>query len=343
MGDLYVPAQQKLWIGEQATFGTAIDPAAGSWDMVHCAGAVITPDVNIIDVKADRGQRYKDIDDVHHTEDGAMPKVTISGLPVRMADLARFLMLFFHNCSEGTTPLFTNTFTLPTTIWPDFASNEGLFCSVIQINPAATDDQQVNDCICQKLTLKCSPKGLLTADIELVGRGSVTNNAAGSATPSEAAATFFTWEQIDRCTIDVAGGGANSVTPMEWQLELGWNKIIPSGMGGTGSFANFTLDEFTGKFTAPLAWDTTTKNLLSNLQTKARIEVNVGWGNASPGTVAADLDFALCGTFESVEVQRGDLLLNGITVDLKTDVANSKVPITAIIADSDEKGYTVLS
>ena len=46
MGDLYVPPEQELWIGEQATLGTAINPASGSWDMVHCAGAVITPDVN---------------------------------------------------------------------------------------------------------------------------------------------------------------------------------------------------------------------------------------------------------------------------------------------------------
>lgn len=342
MGDLYTPTETRVWLGEQATWGTAVDPVTGDWDEIQALEVAIVPDVTIMDIKSNHSQRYKDIEDVHHNENGAMPKTTISNIAVRKTDLARFLMLFFHNCSEGTTPLFAKTYTLPTTIWPDFlGSNDGLFCSVLGIHPAATDDWQINDCIVQKLTFKCSPKGILTADLELVGRGVLTNNAAGSATPTKAAASFWAWEQIDRFTINVAGGGANAVVPMEWQLELNW-KIIPAGFDA-GNVGNFVLDDFTGKFTAPLAWDAVTKNLVANLQSRTRIEVNVGWGNASPGTVDGDLDFALCGTFESVEVQRGDLLLNGITIDLKTDLANSKIPLTVIVADSDEKGYTELS
>jgi len=333
----YVGTETVLWIAEQATFGTAIaDDAADSWHEIQSVGGKIAPDVNIIDVKGDRGYRYPDVEDFHHTEDGAMPAAIISDIPIRKTDLARFWMLFFHNCTEGEEAPFSKTFTIPTT-YPDFSANGGLFCSVIHKMPVAASSWKINDCICQHLNLKNSPKSVVTGSVDLVGRGATSTTADPDATQLLAPATFFTWERMARFTYAVGGGNLSPV-PYAWDLDLRW-KITPAGADGSGLFQTFILDEFAGTFKATLLWDANTKLLFSKLADKTAVEFNVGYGNASAGTVDGDFDISGHGLLNAASIERGDTLNKEITINLVGDEENSKVPITIIVADGEDKAY----
>ena len=173
--------------------------------------------------------------------------------------------------------------------------------------------------------------------VDLVGRGATSTTAAPTATQALAAASFLTWEQMDRFTYDI-GGGALSPVPFAWDLDLTW-KITPAGANGSGLFQTFVLDEFAGTFKATLLWDANTKLMFSTLAAKTSIEFNVGYGNATPGTVDGDFDIAGHGILNTASIERGDTLNKEITINLIGDEANSKVPITIIVADADDKGY----
>lgn len=341
MADIYDPKEITLLIAEQATFGTAIaDDAAASWHLIQCKGGGISPDVQIIDAEADRGYRYKDVDDYYHTELGGMHKITIPDMVVRKNDMARFSQLFFHNCTEGASTPFSKVFTIPTA-YPDFSADEGLFVSVIQKMPVASKSLKVNDAICQHLHLSTAPGKPLTLSADLVARGLVTKTANPSATVLEAAQSLFHWTPMHRGFLYNIGG--SDITPHLYSIDidLAWDVTLV-GTDATSGGETYMLKNFQGKIEAVVNWDDDTSALFAALTAKTSIECEFGWGTGV--TVgASDGDFLIAGhglLDIGTAIERGQAgIAKKISMNLIGDATNTKVPITITIADADDKGY----
>ena len=99
------------------------------------------------------------------------------------------------------------------------------------------------------------------------------------------------------------------------------------------------MQNFTGKLTASVTWDANTKLLFAAYSAGTEISGNFGWGNATPGTVDGDLDFAWRGILDESSLSKDVALRNNIIVNLAGDSVNSQVPLTIILADDDSKGY----
>lgn len=338
MADIYVGGDTELWIAEQATYGTAIaddaaGPHPGGWTVIQCMAPKIVPDVLVREVTADRGVRYQDVKDFAVSDTGAMPKVTIPDHPVRKDILARFLYTHLQEVVEEIGTPFKKVFNYPSTTHPDFGSDEGCFLSVIQKLPIASNSLKVTDAIGSKLNFSCSPKGALLMSADLIGRGPISLVANPTATQLYPADDFFYFEDMVRFTYDV-GSGATAAIPFAWSLEL-TKKEIPVGFdSASGKYQNITFSEYGGTFKMTVLWDVNTKELFSDLQDGTPIEINIGWGNATPGTVDGDLDFTLIGLIDTASLERGDTLNKEITIKLLADVANTDIPVEIILADA---------
>ena len=168
---------------------------------------------------------------------------------------------------------------------------------------------------------------------DLLGRGPVSFVANPTATQIYPAADHFYFEDMVRFTYDI-GSGATDAIPFAWSLEL-TKKEIPVGFdSASGKFQNITFSEYGGTFKMTVLWDANTKELFSNYQSGTTITINIGWGNATPGTVDGDLDFTLIGLMDTASLERGDTLNKEISINLLADVDNTDIPVSIIMADA---------
>jgi hypothetical protein len=339
MADIYVPEEAQLIIAEQSTFGTTVSDSSTDppWHLIQCSGGKITPDVTRLKTPADRGQNHEDIKDRFHTDDLAMPLVSIPAHPVRYTQLSRWFQMFFHNCTEGIADPFDKVFALPTSN-VDFASNEGLFCSVAWKMPEASSSYKIDDCIAKHINLKISPGSPLSIAVDLVGRGSMGVNANPTATLSQASQQYYEWGLMARdLTYNV--GSAVTPVPVSLEVDLAWD-IMKVGSDGTGNFQNFILKKFTGKVTAEMVWDSDTRSLFTQQANKTALTGSFGFGTGvAAGDSLGDLLFEFYGTIDEASLERGDSLNQKIVVDLCSNTGTSVVPITITMADGEDKEY----
>ena len=111
------------------------------------------------------------------------------------------------------------------------------------------------------------------------------------------------------------------------------------GQDGAGNFTSLhALYNRVMTFSMTINRDNATQTAKTNWAAGTACTFNIGWGNASPGTVDGDLDFAFTGKIESVEDTNEDIL--GTTISgriVAPDAAT--VPITIVMANLTDRTW----
>lgn len=166
-GVKYSSKEVLLGIAQESTFGTNL--AADT----NCDGTASPDGINIAEFdeisiddgltqsieQRNRANPIKYSDDAYTSQTGGVRTITISGIKMRRQDFAEFLYAVLQNVTEtADADRFDKTYEL----WsarPDFASDEGYFCTIFVKNQIAADDEIYTSCICTELTAKADLMG----------------------------------------------------------------------------------------------------------------------------------------------------------------------------------------
>lgn len=330
---VYTPQDFALGIKQQATFGTEIADSI-AFETLLMENAKIEPDIKFRPYAGSRMARFVDVSDLYADQKGAKPKLSLSLLMARKANLPLLLYMFFQKVTEADGTPFGKTF-IPHATQPDFSANAGCFSSIIVKGPIASKSRKINDCICTKLVLKCDPGGVLSLTADILGRGAVTLTANPSGTWTYGANSFYAFEDMARATLNF--GGAITCVAGGWELEL--NREFFEVGQSSGNFATWGMGKFTGTLKGSLLYDTAVDALEAALVARTAGTINYAWGNASAGTVDGDLDVTAYGVLKKVDFNHSDKTMLDYELELAGVAPTTTQPITIIMADAVEKTW----
>jgi hypothetical protein len=331
------PKEKQYGLLEQATWGTAIAESS-SVLKIDTAGFTIDPDVKIRESNQSHGTRRPYVGElIAHTNRSA-PLIGVPSIEAKQGLLDYFLYLLFQSVTEGAVTPYSKTFSI-LDVQPDFSVSAGMFATLWERFADANTSRKVKDVIGKSITLSCAPGEPLMVSVELVGRGAVTETENPSATWTRPTDNFWYWEQIDRATLNW-GAGLMDLTLQGFEISMS-HAAIPYGNDGAGNFETFGVTNWDLGFKLKVGEDITQDirtNFLVALKAGTDIIFNIGWGNASPGTVDGDLDLAWRGRVTKVTPHLEEIL--GIDVEgkiLTTAVGTS--PITIIMANAIDRTW----
>lgn len=282
------PGEFKFGYSPQVAFGTVIADS-GAFTEVDCEPIVVNRDIKQIEVVGSHGSREVHENNIVVVGKESLPSFT-TDMIVKKEELADLLAAFFQNVVEGESTPFDKTFTMLSS-QPDFLADAGYWYTWIVWDPVASRSVAVKDCIMKSLTFTLPNDGPAKISAEWIGLGqpNVNSNPSGTWTPN-APSNLFWRGDIDRASIDF-GSGATSFHLSEFELALS-REIMGVGQDGSGQFRFYHLAKPNHTFKMKIVKDTDFDDVLSNQLAGTAIDINVSWGNVSPGTDDGDLDIA---------------------------------------------------
>ena len=336
----YNVKDKRYGLAEQTAWGTAIADA-GAFQEMDCEATEIKAEVKYRETPGSHATRNMTYGDISADQRGALPKLSVTG-EAKQKELDYFLHAFFQNMVEGALTPFSKTFTLPVT-QPDFTAiaslaAAGQILTLIERFPAASTSKKITDVISNSITLSCAPGERLKFTSELVGRGLTSFVSNPSGTWTRAAAEYWHWEDLDRFTINWGSGAQTCVPVGAFEIALACD-VMGVGQDGSGNVQALHT-QFNRAMTFSLTFnrDAQATSAKTNWGAGTAITVNVGWGNASPGTVDGDLDITFTGKIEKVEDTNEDILGTTITGRIAASTAATE-PITIIMANAVDRTW----
>lgn len=331
-------SQQEFRVGyaKQTTWGTAVLDAA-AFTVLDCELPHIDRDVKVIENNCYRSTQSEiESSRIIHTNE-AMPKFTID-LIVKREELADWLYAYFQNVAEaGTTP-YGKTFTMLASS-PNFQVDTTAFYTFIIRDPGSSLSYKIVDCVLKKLAFTWAKGDVLRASMDWIARGlpSVVANPSGTWS-ANAPDNLYHWGQIDRITANLGGGNVNfSLEELTVNLE---REITHHGPDGSGSFLGYHFGKPSLSASMKVLKDSDFHTWLSNHAAQTAVDVNVGLGNATPGTVNGDLDFAMHGIIhEQPSIEFGEPTLAVCPFALVESDNLTTQAITVIMADAVDKSW----
>lgn len=315
----------------QDTFGT-VSAAGDAVRHINCEPISLPAMVNVREHNVADARRHLDQKDVVTDLKELAPEFTITGV-VELLEIPFLLYLFFQNVVESDeAAVFDKTFTFPAT-QGDFVADAGYFATFIVEALTAAKDHAVKDCVCKELKLSAVPGERMKYSATFISRGAVSTTYSNSGTWTRNAGTFFHYSDLDVHTVDtqtfIFSGG--------WELTL-TQDVKPYGMDGSGNFYSYMVDNRRGILDFTLLTNTESYADEADLVAGSYVDIRLGYGNATPGTVVADLDIALHGIFseanpntESPAGYQNKLIMVGET--------DNTEPITVIVADGVDQTW----
>lgn len=323
----------------QSVFGTAeadgVDfNTANNGAELNSEHFSLVNDINVRTSPAANGVRFKTVDDVLVDTNEAMPGFSVSVPIARDEYLDLILAAWFQNVVEGDTTPFDKTFTLPVlgaAQQPDFSSDAGFFFTIIERHPTASRSRKIADAICQSLTISAEPSGKLNFTAEMIGRGVIDPTSNPSGTWTRYNSVGFNYASLARQTVDFGGGAQAIALKGAWELAL--TQIIDGCGQDGGQVENYGLRERGGTFKIPLLDDANTMTAFANAVAGTALIVNLGYGNAIPGTDDGDLDFAFNGILTEDVVREKDGIMSAVLVGELHAADTATSPITIVNAN----------
>jgi len=334
-------AEKKYLFAEQTTvgFGTAeADAVTGAaLCQLDCEPFEIVPDVKRIDNPQSVGSRKPRDSSVIFHSNGSAPTFAITYNA--MADnLDHLFAAIFQNVTEGETTPFPKTYTFGDT-QPNFRTPAGYAYTFWECDPAASKDVKVFDVISNKMTLTLTLDAPLKVTQEFIARGLPSFVANQTGTPTEASnADMFYAQKLARKTINF-GGGAKSFDLVSLEIGLAWNTVQLIGQDGAGSFDTYGLFDLKNIFKIQVVKDSDFHTALTNWSTDVPIDCNFGWGNATPGTVDNDLDFAFHGKIVNTAKAHNQIIEGIFEGEMFENDAGTVEPITAVLANAVDRSW----
>lgn len=283
------PREMRFGWARQSVYGTAeIDSVAVT--EVDCEPFNVNRDVKMIEVAGSHGTREKAETQIIPLAKGCVPMFTVEQV-VKKLELAHMLAAFYQNVVEGATTPFDKTYTFNAT-QPDFEADAGFFYTWMVRDPVAAKSIKVKDCIIKSLSISIVGGEPVKATAEWVGLGlpTITNTPSGTWTVNPNTGLFYR-EDIDRVTVDF-GSGAVNFRLVEAEINLTRDVV---GIGQDGSGQNQVVHLANPNHTVTLKvvkdddWETTRTNHAAG----TAIDINLGFGHATPGTDDGDFDIAM--------------------------------------------------
>jgi hypothetical protein len=329
-----VPQQKLYGIAQQAAWGTAIadNVAFTQLDVEHTE---VKKDPKVEENPQSTGARVmRDASRIVHTNE-LMPTISLSGL-VFPSNIDLFLAAIFQNVSEGATTPFAKTFTFPDTI-PAFAADAGYFFTIIEQDPAASKSTKLVDAICSKLSLTGEAGGFLKYSAEFVGRGlpSDVANPSGTWTRGDES-EILAVASIDRMTINPGSSASYHLKSFELTKE---QAVIPIGQDGSGNHASVSLGQPQLSLSMTLVKDADWHALLTAKDAGTIGVVNIGWGNATPGTVDNDFDITARLQIQSAEKDHSEVMYGKIGGQLLEADDGATEPLTIVMANAVDRAW----
>ncbi len=327
---------KKYLIAAQSVWGTGVDDAAATIAL-SMEPFNITPDIKVREIPGAHAIRNGIYCDMQTDVKGSMPTVPLVG-PAKLTELTHFLAGCTQRVVEGVTPQFSKVFTFPTPAQePDFTDDEGHFFTIFEQDPTASRSGKLVDGIISELIIKAEKGGMLEISAQFVGRGAPTETANPTGTATLGACTFFKWYDFKRATVDF-GAGAQAVNMENFEIKLA-QTIIAVGIDPAGTnFQTFIIHTREPEFSLTLLKDAHVQSAKANLRSDTAITVNIGAGNATPGTDIGDLDFTYTGKLLTVPNEMTDILTSPMTGRILGADATT-APLTITLADGVEQGY----
>ena len=325
-------AEKQYGIAQETTFGTAVIDA-GAFSQLLCEHTEVNRDIKVDDNPSAYGSRSRRESSVIVHYKRAMPTFTLTGF-ANKATLAHFLYGSIQAVTEGAAAIYPKTFVFGAT-QPDFIGSAGWFGTFVEWDPVAASSTKVVDFIVKTLTLSIKPGERLKYTAECVGRGlaSVAADPSGTWTLEDEDDSFW-FEDIDRATIDFSGGNV-SFHLSEFELKITYGDVEAIGQDGTGSFTGYGLGDLKVESKIVVVKDADFQTALTNFSSNTPVDFNIGWGNATPGTVDGDLDFVghgkIIGTAKAHEaVMKGEINLEL----LEHDDGETTEALTVVLGNS---------
>lgn len=323
----------------QDTWGTA-ELASVNYNSANngcelsCDPTNIDNDVKVEELGGIHGTRRATDDSFIHHTNGAMPKVTITGI-VRLNEIDLLLAAFFQTVSEGATTPYAKTFTQASGQPADFTAGAGFFLTFAENIPGSANGQRLKDCVASDLKLSIPNNGLVTYEVTLVGRGAVDDEQTFSGTWAVSAADVLHHKDI--AAFEYGGTATKILTSAELTFH---HDIIGIGHDG-GDHETFAITGAKYEFSLVIfddGGDRATYN--THVAQGVASTFRIGWGNATPGTAENDFDIAWRGALTAPPSQTHDAP-ESLTVSGRMVAASggASSPITIICANAIDRAF----
>lgn len=336
MALIYIPRDCQIGIAEQTVWGTAAADAAAVIQL-DCEPINIPQSVNLRQNNGATGARWRITTDFSADQYGAMPEFSIKG-EAKRDEIDFFLAGYFQKVVEGATTPFAKTFTFDTSApQPDFPlASAGYTMTFFFRDPVAADSWKVKDVVVKSLKLSYRPGERVGYEATLVGRGApATSTPSGTWTRS--ANEFYFWNTIARKTVNF-GAGALAQILGQGGIDLTLEQIVESyGQESTGEFTGYVLRDRFPKLSMNITKGTSLATAITNLKAATAVDINIGIGNATPGTDDGDFDIAAKMILQP-DVER--IFGDHYEVNLVGEVAsanNSTTPMTIVMANAIDR------
>ena len=324
------PREKSYGFEMQTTFGTA-NADTTAFTELDCEPLEVNRDVKELEVAGAHGSRQQNAGDIIVHKNEAMPSFTIDTF-LKKEELARWLALYFQVITEEGSMPFKKTFTMSDS-QPDFQGGNGYVVTFIERVSESSKSIAVKDALIKGMTLTLSADQPLRASMEFVGLGvpNVTSNPSGTWTRT-ANTNLFYRSHVDICQVVLTAGTKDFHLH---ELELSFSRsVIGMGQDGSGGFKDYALAQPENKFKLTVPKDSDWSDVIADHNIGTEIDLRVGWGNATPGTVDGDLDFAIHGILDGPDgaVKSHDELILG-TMSGRMLKSGATESITVILAD----------
>lgn len=327
------PSDLRLGIAEQSTFGTGVADS-GAFTELSFEQSPMEPVANVREIPGGHATRQKTYADQHNDTKGVMPEFSMKG-PANRATLAGLIYAFKQSVTEGASSPYSKVLVFPTT-QPDFSASAGKMHTIIQRHQDASYSHKMIDCIAKKLTFSLKRNELLQVGVDWVSRGALSAVSNPSGTWTLPAFNPYAFEDLARTTVNF-GSGAQSLILEEIEI-MEEQEIRPVG-GASALFANYGIINRKGTVKAKFLYENAQfASAKSNLQAGTALTFNLGWGNATPGTVDGDLDFTITGKLTAAPQAFDDLLFMEFSANILAASASTQ-GCTITMADAVDKGW----
>jgi len=328
------PKQKRYGFAVQGGFTTAAADASACYE-VACEDTEIISDVLQVEIAGSHGSRIPKEGNFEYHSRGSMPTLNISG-PAKQDELDHFLYAAVQGVSEGGTTPYAKTFTWPST-QPDFQSNAGYWLTWFERDPAASKTTKIHSAISQSMTLSIERGKPLWVNQDWIAKAlpSYVANPSGTWTISD----YDVWEfeDIDRCTLNF-GSGAVSFHVESFQFTLSYD-VTPIGPDGSGGYTVYGLKYNPPEWKLTVVKDADFHTALTNWSTNVPVDGRIGWGNATAGSVDADLDIVWHGKINDTVKAHDDIMKGEFSGYCLEAPGGTTAPFTIVMANDTDRTW----
>lgn len=333
----YGNKEKRYGIAEQTTWGTAEIDSATFLELA-CEATTINRDVKHRMSNQSHGTRFDIATEAVNDTKRCAPTISLKGI-AKQDEVDHFINAFFQSATEDAiADVFGKTFVMATG-QPDFSADAGHFLTVIERHPQASKSIQMHDCIASSLKLSAAPGEMMMYEVELVGRGTVTETSNPSGTWTIEGNDYWYTEDMDRFRYYVAAWDDLHLSPdAGWEISM-TQDVVLIGADGTGNSETVGLVNRKGEFTINALDDgSAASTLIGAHRLGTQLDFNIAWGGATAGETDADFDITFSGKLTDAVRDNADILGITATGIMLGDTA-ALTPITLIMANAEDRTW----